>query len=113
MEHFEAAQRKGVSASDISYAATSAFQNAGAYTPPSVDIPDIESEARAHFAEAMPSRRETVIANTEREDRADGTPRQNIFHIANMNLNADELRTLLDLVHQIELAVMEPEAVTV
>ncbi|MHB9293118.1 hypothetical protein Holit_02238 [Hollandina sp. SP2] len=149
MEHFEAAQRKGIAASDIFYTAASAFENAGAYTPPvtaidtapaidwpqavmtaasnpfleslpvtatampSVDVPDIESEARVNFAEAMPSRRETVIANAEREDRADGTPRQNIFHIANMNFNADELRTLLDLVHQIELAVMEPEGMTV
>jgi hypothetical protein len=142
MEHFEAAQRKGVSPSDISYTAALAFENAGMYTPqatavdrqqvsmtaasspfleslpaipaaPSVDIPDIESEARVNFAEAMPSRRETVITNTEREDRADGTPRQNIFHIANMNFNADELRTLLDLVHQIELAVIEPEGMTV
>jgi phage-related protein len=131
MEHFEAAQRKGVAASDISYAATSAFENAGAYMPPSaasspfleslpsvttmptVDIPDIENEARAKFAEAMPSRRETVIASTEREDREDGTPRQNIFHIANVNLNADELRTLFDFVRQLELAVTEPEAVTV
>jgi hypothetical protein len=123
MEHFEAAQRKGVSASDISYTATSAFENAGAYTPPviepipaitampSVDMPDIESEARVNFAEAMPSQRQTGIANTEREGRADETPRQNIFHIANMNLNADELRTLFDFVHQIELAVIEPEAV--
>jgi hypothetical protein len=27
-----------------------------------------------------------------------------------MNFNADELRTLIDFVHQFELAVMEPEA---
>jgi hypothetical protein len=139
MEHIEAARRKGVSASDISYTATSAFENAGAYVPPlpvvdwqqtamtaasnpffeslplttatpSVDVPDIDSEARVKFAEAMPSQRQTVIANAEREDRADETPRQNIFHIANMNFNADELRTLFDFVRQLELAVMEPEA---
>jgi hypothetical protein len=145
MEHIEAARRKGVSASDISYAAASAFENAGAYTPPAaaietgpaidwqqaamtaasnpffeslpfaataapVDIPDIDSEARTRFAEAMPPQRQTVIANTERESLADETPRQNIFHIANMNFNADELRTLLDFARQLELAVMEPEA---
>jgi hypothetical protein len=129
MDHFEAAQRKGVSASDISYTAASAFENAGMYTPPArnpfleslpaaatapaVDVPDIDSEARAHFAEAMPPQRQTVIANTERGGAADETPRQNIFNIANLNLNADELRTLLDLVRQLELAVAEPEEVTV
>jgi hypothetical protein len=32
MEHIEAARRKGVAASDISYTAASAFENAGAYT---------------------------------------------------------------------------------
>jgi hypothetical protein len=147
-EHFEAAQRKGVAAPDISYTATSAFENAGAYAPPvavieaapvadwqasmaaagnpfleslpvtavttpAVDMPDIDSEARAYFAEAMPPQRQTVIANTEREGAADETPRQNIFNIANMNLNADELRTLLDLVRQLELAVAEPEEATV
>ena len=78
-----------------------------------MDVPDIDGEARVKFAEAMPSQREAFIANAEREDRADETPRQNIFHIANMNFNADELRTLLDIVRQIEMAVMEPEAVTV
>ena len=168
MEHIEAARRKGVAASDISYAATSAFENAGAYMPPAtaggtaqaldrqqtamttasnpfldwqqtamtaasnraasshfleslpltaaappVDIPDIDGETRVKFAEAMPSPREAVIAGAEREGRADETPRRNIFHIANMNFNADELRTLLDFVRQMELAVMEPEAVTV
>jgi phage-related protein len=144
MEHIEAARRKGVAASDISYTASSAFDAAGAYTTPapgadwpkaaagnraasslflesfpvttatpSVDVPDIDSEARVRFAEAMPSRREAVIARAEREDRADETPRQNIFHIANMNFNADELRTLFDFVRQLEMAVMEPEAVTV
>jgi hypothetical protein len=160
MEHIEAARRKGVSASDISYTAASAFESAGAYAPPiaaietvppidwqqaamaaasgpfldwqqtamaaasgpflesrpvtatatpSVDMPDIDGEARAHFAEAMPPQRQTVIANEGREGAADETPRQNIFHIANMNFNADELRTLLDIVRQLELAVMEPE----
>jgi TP901 family phage tail tape measure protein len=135
-EHFEAAQRKGVAASDISYTATSAFENAGAYAPPvaaidaaqpndwqqtamaavgnpfleslpvtavttpAVDMPDIDSEARANFAEAMPSQRQTIITNAESDDRADATPRQNIFHIANMHFNA------------FELAVMEPEAAT-
>ena len=128
MEHLEAARRKGVSASDISYTATSAFENAGAYTAattpfleslpvtaatPPVDVPDIDREARLQFADAMPSRREAVITGAERDDRADDTPRQNIFHIANMNFNADELRTLLDIVRQLELAAMEPEAVTV
>ena len=139
MEHSEAARRKGVAASDISRTASSAFDAAGTYTPPapgadwphaaagnpfleslpvttitpSVGVPDIDSEARVRFAEAMPSRREAVIARAEREDRADETPRQNIFNIANMNFNADELRTFLDIVHQIELAVAEPEAVTV
>jgi hypothetical protein len=163
MEHFEAAQRKGVSAADISYTAASAFESAGAYAPPAaaietgpaidwqqtamaaasnpfldwqqtamtaasnpffeslpitgtaptVDAPDIDSEARARFAEAMPPQRQTVIANAEREGAADETPRQNIFNIANMNLNADELRTLLDFVRQLELAVAEPEAATV
>jgi TP901 family phage tail tape measure protein len=153
MEHIEAARRKGVAASDISYAAASAFENAGAYTPPvtatgavpaidwqqtamtaagnraasshfleslpvtatasPVDVPDIDRETRVTFAEAMPARREAVTTNTEREDRTDDAPRQNIFHIANMNFNADELRTLFDFVHQLELAVMEPEAVTV
>jgi hypothetical protein len=128
MEHIEAARRKGVSASDISYTAASAFESAGAYTAasnpffkslpitetaPTVDVPDIDSEARAHFAEAMPPQRQTVIANAEREGAADETPRQNIFHIANVNLNADELRTLLDFVRQLELAVTEPEEATV
>jgi hypothetical protein len=148
MEHIEAARRKGVAASDISYAAASAFESAGAYTPPAtaveavpaidwqqtamaaasnpfleslpvtaattptVDMPDIDSEARANFAEAMPSQRQTVLANAEREGAADETPRQNIFHIANVNLNADELRTLFDIVRQLELAVMEPEGAT-
>jgi hypothetical protein len=78
-----------------------------------MDIPDIESEARVIFAKAMPTQRQAVITNAERDDRADKTPRQNIFHITNMNLNADELRTLLAIVDQIELALMEPEAVTV
>jgi TP901 family phage tail tape measure protein len=163
MEHIEAAQRKGVSAADISYTAASAFESAGAYVPPAaaietspaidwqqtamaaasnpflewqqtamtaasnpffeslpitgtaptVDVPDIDSEARTHFAEAMPPQRQTVIANAEREGAADETPRQNIFNIANLNLNADELRTLLDLVRQLELAVAEPEEATV
>jgi TP901 family phage tail tape measure protein len=127
MEHLEAARRKGVSASDISSIAASAFENAGAYTPPAstpfleplpaavtppmVDVPDIDREARVTFAEAMPPQRQSVMANAERESAADGTPRQNIFHITNMNFNADELRTLLDIVRQLELAVAEPEAV--
>jgi TP901 family phage tail tape measure protein len=148
MEHIEAAKRKGVAASDISYTAASAFESAGAYAPPvtaieaappidwqqtamaaasnlflesfpvtatapTVDVPDIDSEARVKFAEAMPSPRQTVIANAEQERSADETPRQNIFHITNMNFNADELRTLFDFVRQLELAVTEPEAVTI
>jgi hypothetical protein len=146
MEHIEAAKRKGVAASDISYTAASAFESAGAYAPPAietgpaidwqqtamaaaskpffeslpitgtaptVDVPDIDSEARARFAEAMPPQRQTVIANAEREGSANETPRQNVFHIANMNFNADELQTLLDFVRQLEMAVTEPEEATV
>ena len=77
-----------------------------------VDVPDIDTEARVIFAEAMPSPKQTVIANTDQGGKADKTPRQNIFHITNMNFNADELRTLLDIVQQIELAALEPQEVT-
>jgi hypothetical protein len=131
MEHFEAAQRKGVSAAALSYTASSAFDNAGAYTPPAaaynpfpepfpaastppaVEIPDVERAAAGNFAEAMPPSRQTVSTNTERQDTDGGTQRPITVNIANLNFNADELRTLADFVHQLELAVMEPEAVGV
>ena len=97
IEHIESAQRKGVSASAMSYTAASAFEHAGAYTPPAtagaiapimdmpvmtaagnpfleslpfmattlpVDIPDIDTEARVIFAEAMSTQRQTLITNS-------------------------------------------------
>jgi hypothetical protein len=80
-------------------------------TIPPVDLPDIENEARVTFADAMPTSQQTIVTGMERENKK--APRQNIFHIANMNFNADELRRLCDIVYQIELASLEPEEVTV
>jgi hypothetical protein len=71
MEHLEAAQRKGVSASDMSYTAASAFENAGAYTPltpavPVIDLPQTTMTAASNpFLESLP------IATTPQVDIPD------------------------------------------
>jgi TP901 family phage tail tape measure protein len=53
MEHLAAAQRKGVSAADMSYAASSAFENAGAYTPPAPIIAMQSSMVSNAFPESL------------------------------------------------------------
>jgi hypothetical protein len=58
MEHLAAAQRKGVSASAMSYAASSAFQNAGAYIPPITPVATLPQPAMPGtnnaFLESLP-----------------------------------------------------------
>jgi TP901 family phage tail tape measure protein len=136
MEHIEAAQRKGVAASDMSYTAASAFEHAGAYTPPltpatpvidlqqttmtaasnpffeslpivtttpHVDIPDIESEARVTFAEAMPARKETAISpRVEREPRPERRERPS-FTVQNLYLQSQDIKDMYDLYCQFEM----------
>jgi hypothetical protein len=149
MEHLEAAQRKGVSTSDISYTAASAFEHAGAYTPPAtvvefapvidlpqaamttasnpfleslpitattppVDIPDIDSQARVTFAEAMPTRKETIEppwSQPEAKREQEAAPRN--FYIKNFTLQADDCFKLFELLRQIEMAVEYPEVAAV
>jgi hypothetical protein len=63
MEHLEAARRKGVSVSDMSYTASSAFSNAGTYTPspvvetvPVVDLQQVSVPAASNpFLDSLPT----------------------------------------------------------
>jgi TP901 family phage tail tape measure protein len=130
LQHMEAASYKGVSASDMTYTASSAFDSAGAAqvqaastaalldslnqtVAASLNAADLEEEARVSFADAMPQREAAVTTQAAQAPARNEQPRQNIFHIANMNFNADEMRTIFDFVRQLELMTAEPEALAV
>jgi TP901 family phage tail tape measure protein len=107
-EHLAAASRKGIAGADISAAASGAFMGAGGQPFAGIDAGELERETAATFQAAMPAKTVTSEApKPEREPRNEKTG-DKVFNIQNVNLNADDIHSLLDIARLIEMAVASP-----
>jgi hypothetical protein len=75
---------------------------------PAVDMAGFESGAAVNFQEAVSPPQAAVETpwREKEQQRKKETPR--VFHIENVNLNADDIYHLLDIARQLEQAIHEP-----
>ncbi|GAB6392501.1 MAG: phage tail tape measure protein [Treponematales bacterium] len=104
-EHLAAASRKGIAASDISYAASDAFMGAGTRTA-SGDLADFSEAAR-------PARNMVADLPWNKPEARTEKPAPRTIKIENLYLQADDAMSLLNFVRQLECAVLEPVGVAV
>ena len=119
-EHLAAASRKGIAGTDIDMTASGAFFGAaeqpftgmGAMEQPvsGIDAGELEREAAVTFQAAMPVKTASSERETERWNERAGSK---VFNIQNVNLNTDDIHSLLDIARLIEMAVAGPAEVTV
>jgi hypothetical protein len=112
-EHLAAASRKGIAATDMSLAASSAFMDAGASVAPVIDIPDFDSAARTNFQEAMPAQNAAFQPPWTRNEPKTAKSEPRAVKIENLYLQADDTLDLLNFVRQLEHAVLQPVEIAI
>jgi TP901 family phage tail tape measure protein len=107
-EHLAAASRKGIAGADISVAASGAFMGAGGQPFAGIDAGELEREAAVTFQAAMPAKTLTSEAPKPVSERRNEKAGDKVFNIQNVNLNTDNIHSLLDIARLIEMAVASP-----
>jgi hypothetical protein len=107
-EHLSAASRKGIAGADISAAASGAFMGAGGQMFAGIDAGELEREAAVTFQAAMPAKTVTSEAPKPASERRSEKAGDKVFNIQNVNLNTDDINSLLDIARLIEMAVASP-----
>ena len=120
-EHMAAASRKGVTVSSLTSEVSDAFMNGGKseysvsdIVSNTIPVPDFERATETmqlQFSEVLPQKEAvTIKAFNETDKKEQERPNQS-FKIENIYLQADDCKTLFDLMRQIEFAVQQREAV--
>jgi hypothetical protein len=142
-EHLAAAGRKGIAGTDITYTASSAFDDAGATATitPTVDMTELNKQAQANpYLDSLAGATATITPTmdmTEWDKQVsmtfpDAMPTQQkpfdvpvrveapaekattrSITVQNVNINVDELYTMYRFFQQIEHAVLQPQEVMV
>jgi hypothetical protein len=106
-EHLAAARRKGVAAQDVSTFASDAFMGAGAAA---VDFDAMMEAAQVSFAEAMPRQTAATVPlpwDQKGEREAPRSPSKTI-NVQNVYLQADDCKSVFDLMRLFEQIAYEP-----
>ncbi|NVP23974.1 phage tail tape measure protein [Treponema phagedenis] len=120
-EHMAAASRKGFAVSSLTSDVSDAFMNGGKseyavsdMVAKNIPVPDFERATETmqlQFSEVLPQKEAvTIKAFNETDKKEQERPNQS-FKIENIYLQADDCKTLFDLMRQIEFAVQQREAV--
>jgi TP901 family phage tail tape measure protein len=107
-EHLAAASRKGIAGADISAAASGAFMGAGGQAFTGIDAGELEREAAVTFQAAVSAKTLTGEAPKPVSERRNEIAGNKVFNIQNVNLNTDDIHSLLDIARLLEMAVHEP-----
>jgi TP901 family phage tail tape measure protein len=75
---------------------------------PALDTTDFENSATANFQEAVRPRQAAVETPWREPEGQQKKESSRVFHIENVNLNADDIYHLLDFARQLEQAIHEP-----
>jgi hypothetical protein len=75
---------------------------------PGVDMADFESGAVVNFQDAVRPPQAAIETPWRERERQQKKETSRVFHIENVNLNADDIYHLLDFARQLEQAIHEP-----
>jgi TP901 family phage tail tape measure protein len=111
-EHMAAASRKGIAASDVSTSASDAFMGAGTAA---LDFDAMAETAQVSFAEAMPHPAASAAALPWNQTGEREQPRaaSKTVNVQNVYLQADDCKSVFDLMRLFEQIAYEPAEASV